>query len=69
MLALSDIHPICGQLEYTLGGDSPGDPDLHDTGHQQDIVEQYQWWPSVESVAETRGLEPNQWFFAMNSCI
>lgn len=52
------------------GGDfSPADPglqDLHDREQQQDFREGSQWWPSVSGVAEARGLELEQSFFAMD---
>ena len=49
----------------------PADPkweDLHDTGQQQDILEESQWGHSIDSVAEARDLKPDQWFTAMNIC-
>ena len=33
---------------------------------QQYLKEESWWWPSVNSVAETRGLKPNQWLIAVN---
>jgi hypothetical protein len=40
------------------GSTDPKLQDLHDTGQQQDVWEESQWGPSIDSVAEARGLEP-----------
>lgn len=40
--------------------------DLHDT-EQQDIQEEPQWEPIIGGLAETTGLESDQWFAAMKS--
>ena len=47
----------------------PADPklqDLHDTRQQQYIQEESQRGPSVECVAEAKGLEP-EWIIAMKT--
>ena len=57
-----NIQPICSVGAH--GRPGPADSklqDLHDTGQQQIIQEESQWEPSINSVAETRGLEPDRW--------
>jgi hypothetical protein len=41
--------------------------DLHDTG-QKNIREESWRGSSIDNVAEARGLEPDEWLFAMNIC-
>lgn len=62
-VGLSNIHLISEWLEYVKRlVPTPADPmpkDNHDTG-QQNIREESQWGPSMDWVAETRGLKPEQ---------
>jgi hypothetical protein len=34
----------------------------------QNIWEKSSWGSSIDSVAEARGLKPDQWLIAMNTC-
>jgi hypothetical protein len=54
----------CWWIPGVRKGSGPTDlklQDLHDTGQQQNILEESQWGSSIDSVAETRGLELDQW--------
>ena len=56
-----DIYPINELLEYMLQIQNY----LHDTEQQQDIQEEPQWGSSIDSVAESRGLRPDQQLISM----
>jgi hypothetical protein len=52
-------------------GMGPAEPelqDLHDTGQQQGMGEEFQWGPSIDNAAEARGLEADQGLTTMNIC-
>lgn len=46
-----------------------GVQDLHYTGRQQDVQGASQWVPSVHGVIITSGLELDEGFFMMNTCM
>lgn len=63
-----NTHPhlsSVGTREGTSAADSKLQ-DLEDTGRQQDILRESQRGPSIESVAETTDLKPDQPPFAMH---
>lgn len=41
---------------------------VHDSGKEQAVREESQWWSSIDGVAEIKGLKPDQWFIAVNIC-
>jgi hypothetical protein len=55
------VHEEAGPTDLKL-------QDLHDTGQQQDIWDVFWWGSGIASVAEARGLEPDQWLIAVNIC-
>lgn len=66
------VPPQCPLHLWTTGaceGAGPADPkvkDLHSTGQQQDSQQESHWGPIINNAAGVRGLEPDQWFIAMN---
>lgn len=76
VLIHNNIHPIYDLLMHSGGGggwgDAPADPELQNLNNirpQKDVQKESQWGPSIDDVAETKGLEPDQWFFAMSTCM